>query len=168
MSYVTLQLAQTLDGYIARKNGDVDFLDNINDLFKENFDKFVKSIDTIIMGRKTYEKMFDFGEIPFNDKKIYVLTSKELYSTQKNIIFTNKDIELILKEENKNIWLFGGSKVIQSFINLDLIDEFQLYIVPIIIGDGIPLFLTNMGLSNLKLIKHEKFNNDILLVYKRI
>lgn len=168
MSYVTLQLAQTLDGYIARKNGDVDFLDDINDLFKENFDKFVKSIDTIIMGRKTYEKMLDFGEIPFNDKKIYVLTSKELYSTQKNIIFTNKDIELILKEENKNIWLFGGRKVIQSFINLDLIDEFQLYIVPIIIGDGIPLFLTNMGLSNLKLIKHEKFNNDILLVYKRI
>ena len=167
MSYVTLQLAQTLDGYIARKNGNVDFLDDLNSSFTKNFNKFVKKVDTIIMGRGTYEKMLDFGEIPFKDKRIYVLTSKDLYSKQKNIVFTNKNIEIILKTEDNNIWLFGGSKVIQSFINLDLIDEFQLYIVPVIIGDGIPLFLKNKGLSNLKLVSHEKYNSDILLVYKK-
>lgn len=168
MSYVTLQIAQTLDGYIAKKNGSVDFLDDINSSFKDEFSKFVKSIDTIIMGRRTYEKMLEFGEIPFKDKKIYVLTSKDLSSNQKNIIFTSKSIEGILKKENSNIWLFGGSRIIQSFINLDLVDELQLYIVPKIIGDGIPLFLENEGLSDLKLIKHEQFNNDILLVYKKV
>lgn len=168
MSYVILQLAQTLDGYIARKNGSVDFLDDINSSFTKVFNKFVKNIDTIIMGRGTYEKMLDFGEIPFKDKKIYVLTSKDLYSNQENIVFTNKNIKFLIKTENNNIWLFGGSRVIQSFINLDLIDELQLYIVPKIIGDGIPLFLKNKGLCNLKLVSHEQYNSDILLVYKKV
>ena len=168
MSYVTLQLALTIDGYIARKNGSVDFLDDVNPLFNEEFTKFVNSVDTIIMGSGTYEKLLDFGEIPFTDKKIYVLTSKNLQSNQENIKFTSENIEDILKKENNNIWLFGGSKIIQSFINLDLIDEFQLYIVPKIIGDGIPLFLENNGLSNLKLCKHNPYNNDIMLVHKKI
>jgi dihydrofolate reductase len=158
----------TIDGYIARKNGNVDFLDDVNPLFNEEFTKFVNSVDTIIMGSGTYKKLLDFGEIPFVDKKIYVLTSKNSPSNQENIIFTSEKIEDILKKENNNIWLFGGSKVIQSFINLDLIDEFQLYIVPKIIGDGIPLFLENNGLSNLELCKHNPYDNDIMLVYKKI
>ncbi len=168
MSYVTLQLALTIDGYIARKDGNVDFLDDINSSFKDEFNLFIKSVDTIIMGRGTYEKMLEFGDIPFKDKKVYVLTSKSLSTSQKNIIFTDKSIELLLKNESQNIWLFGGSKVIQSFINLDLIDEYQLYIVPKIIGEGIPLFLDNKGLTNLKLVKHEQYEDDILLVYKKV
>jgi len=168
MSFVTLQLALTIDGYIARKDGSVDFLDDINSSFKDEFDKFIKSVDTIIMGRGTYEKMLEFGEIPFNDKMIYVLTSKELSSNKENIIFTNDSIENVLGNINNNIWLFGGSKVIQSFVNLDLIDEFQLYVVPKVIGEGIPLFLDSKGLANLKLVKHKKYDNDILLVYRKI
>jgi len=168
MNYVILQLALTLDGYIARKDGSVDFLDDINSSFKDEFDSFVNSVNKIIMGRGTYEKMLEFGEIPFKDKQIYVLTSKEFHSNQKNIVFTSKNIETLLKEMDCKIWLFGGSKVIQSFMNLDLIDEYQLYIVPKIIGEGIPLFIENNGLSNLKLFKHEQYNNDILLVYKKL
>lgn len=168
MNYVVLQLALTLDGYIARLDGSVDFLNDINSSFKDEFEKFVNSVDTIVMGRGTYEKMLEFGDIPFENKQIYVLTSKALQSKQKNIVFTNKKIELLLNKLKGKIWLFGGSKVIQSFMNLDLIDEYQLYIVPKIIGEGIPLFLKNKGLSNLKLIKHEQFDNDILLVYKKL
>lgn len=168
MAYVTLQLALTLDGYIAGKDGNVDFLDEVNKSFENDFNTFIKDMDTIIMGRGTYEKMLKFGEIPFKDKKIYVLTSKDLYSDEKNIIFTNEDINDLVNKEDKKIWLFGGSKVIQSFVNFNLIDEFQLYIVPKIIGDGIPLFLDNKGLSNLKLMKHRKYDEDILLVYKRV
>lgn len=168
MSYVTLQLALTIDGYIARKDGSVDFLDDINSSFKDEFNLFIKSVDTIIMGRGTYEKMLEFGDIPFEDKKVYVLTSKNLSTSQENIIFTDESIEKILINNDNNIWLFGGSKVIQSFINLDLIDEYQLYIVPKIIGEGIPLFLDNKGLTNLKLVKHEQYEDDILLVYKKV
>ena len=58
--------------------------------------------------------------------------------------------------------------ILVSLINLDLIDELQLYIVPKVIGKGIPLFLDNKGLENLKLIKHEQYNNDILLIYKKV
>ena len=167
MSYVVLQLALTLDGYIAKKDGNVDFLEMVNPLFENEFNIFIKSVETIIMGRGTYEKMLEFGEIPFPDKLIYVLTSKPLTSSNKNIIFTNEDITLLVKKTKNKIWLFGGSKVIQSFVDLDLIDEFQLYIVPIILGDGIPLFLNNKGLKNLELIKHEQYNDDLLLIYRK-
>ena len=167
MNYVILQLALTLDGYIARKDGSVDFLDDINSSFKDEFDSFVNSVNKIIMGRGTYEKMLEFGEIPFNDKEIYVLTSKNLSSKQSNIIFTDENIQSLVKKINNNIWLFGGSKVIQSFISLDLIDELQLYVVPKIIGDGIPLFLKNNGIDNLELVKIQKYNKDVLLVYKK-
>ena len=169
MSYIILQLALTLDGYIARKDGSVDFLDDMGSTdFTESFNTFVKNIDTLIMGRGTYDKMLEYGDIPFKDKKIFVLTSKKLTSKQKNITFTSDPIESVVKKANNNIWLFGGSKVIQSFVNLDLIDEMQLYIVPKVIGEGIPLFLENNGLSTLKLVKHENYNNDVLLVYKRV
>ena len=87
MSYIILQLALTLDGYIARKDGSVDFLDDMGSTdFTESFNTFVKNIDTLIMGRGTYDKMLEYGDIPFKDKKIFVLTSKKLTSTQKNIV----------------------------------------------------------------------------------
>lgn len=167
MSYITMQLAVSLDGYIARKDGSVDFLEEMESSVSEKFQKFIDSIDVIVMGRNTYEVMLKLGGIPFKDKKIYVLTSKRLESELKNVIFTNKNIELIVKEEKGHIWLFGGAKVIQSFINLDLVDELQLHIVPQIIGEGIPLFLDSKGIKDLNLVNHEKFGNSILLTYKK-
>ena len=167
MSYITLQLAVSLDGYIARKDGSVDFLEEMESTASKKFYEFVNTIDTIIMGRTTYEVMLKFGGVPFKDQKIYVLTSKKMSSDQKNIIFTNDSIESIVKNEKGHIWLFGGAKVIQSFMNLGLVDEFQLHIVPQIIGEGIPLFLENIGMKDLQLVDHEKFGNSILLTYKK-
>ena len=151
MSKVKLQLAMSLDGYIARKDGSVDFLDAMHEKLTEDFNKFVETIDTIIMGRSTYEVMLGFGEIPFQNKKIVVMTSKKLMSKQSNIHFVNDSVEKVLDEENGNIWLFGGAKLIHSFIDKNLIDEFHIVIVPMIIGSGIPLFLESKGLEKLKL-----------------
>ena len=167
MSYVTLQLAVSLDGYIARKDGSVDFLDNMESTFSDEFNKFVKGVDILVMGRTTYEVMLRFGGIPFKGKKIYVLTSKKLISDDDNIIFSNEDIESIVKREEGLIWLFGGSKVIQSFMNKDLIDEFQLHVVPHIIGEGIPLFLKSKEMKDLTLVSSNQYGNSIHLVYKK-
>ncbi len=167
MSYVTLQLAVSLDGYIARKDGSVDFLDKMESTFTDEFNKFVSDVDVLIMGRTTYEVMLGFGGIPFKGKKVYVLTSKELTSNDESIIFTNEDIKSIVKNEEGLIWLFGGAKVIQSFMNENLIDEFQIHVVPHIIGDGIPLFLKSKEMKNLTLVSSNQYGNSVHLVYKK-
>lgn len=166
MGYVILQLAVSLDGYIARKDGSVDFLDGMESTFSSEFNEFVNRVDTIIMGRTTYGVMLGFGEIPFKGKKIYVLTSKELTSSDKNIVFSNETIESIVKNEEGIVWLFGGSKVIQSFMNKNLIDEFQLHVVPNIVGEGIPLFLESKEIENLTLTSSKQYGNSIHLIYK--
>lgn len=167
MSYVIVQLALSLDGYIARKNGDVDFLGDMNTEFTEEFNSFVHSIDTIIMGRGTYEKMLEFGEMPFKNKKIYVLTKQKLKSNEPHVTFTKTNISSLCQEIDGNIWLFGGSKVIKSFINLGLVDEFQLLYVPQIIGEGIPMFLNSSGMKDLTLVKHEHYGDSLFVVYKK-
>ena len=167
MSYVILQLAVSLDGYISRKDHTVDFLEEMNPALSESFHKFLSSIDTIIMGSKTYEVMLGFGDIPFQDKTIYVLTNKQYESKYDFVHFSSKKIKTLLNEIEGTIWLFGGSSVIQSFINEDLIDEFIIHYVPHIIGDGIPLFLNSKELKNLTLVAHEQFGNSLTVTYKR-
>jgi len=167
MSYVILQLALSLDGYIAREDGSVDFLKNINPDFTETFERFVSSIDTIVMGRKTYQKMLEYGDVPFKDKTIYVLTTKNMKASESNIIFVNDNVNNFMKKETGKMWLFGGADVIRQFVNADLIDEMQLYIVPQILGKGIPLFLENSGLENLTLKEVKAYGNDVFLKYKK-
>ncbi len=167
MSKVKLQLAMSLDGYIARSDGSVDFLDAMHENLTEDFNTFVESIDTIIMGRGTYEVMLGFGEIPFQNKKIIIMTSKDLEVKQENIIISDMKIEDVVEKESGNIWLFGGAKLIQSFVNLDLVDEFHIVVVPKIIGSGIPLFLENKRMEQLKLEKVNQYGDLVMIVYKR-
>jgi dihydrofolate reductase len=168
MSYVILQVAVSLDGYISRKDHSVDFLDTIKESFQKYFDAFINSIDVIIMGSKTYDVMLKFGDIPFNDKKIFILTRKTYENKNKNIIFTSDSLKNILTTISGNVWLFGGASVIQSFMKQNLIDELQLFIVPKSIGEGIPLFLDHDQLNHWKLISHENFNDNLYIIYKKI
>ncbi|BCR35825.1 dihydrofolate reductase family protein [Mariniplasma anaerobium] len=167
MGYVILQVAVSLDGYISRKDHSVDFLETIDPSFQNHFTSFIDSIDFIIMGSKTYDVMLKFGDIPFKDKNIYVLTKRTYESTNENIIFTEMPIKGLTDELSGNIWLFGGASVIQSFMKNNLVDELQLYIVPKTIGDGIPLFYEHNQLNNWKLISHEKFSDNLYVIYKK-
>ncbi len=167
MSYVILQLALSIDGYIARKDGTVDFLGEMNEEFTKVFNTFVDSIDSIVMGRGTYEKMLEFGEMPFKNKQIYVLTSKKLETNEPHVTFTKQSVSSLCSEVEGNIWLFGGSKVIKSFINEGLVDEFQMFYVPQIIGEGIPMFLKSDEMKDLTLVRHEQYGNSLLVVYKK-
>ena len=168
MNHVILQVAATLDGYIARKDDRVDFLDQIDDSFLPYFNAFIDSIETIIMGRKTYEVMLTLGDIPYKDKTIYVLSSKNPLVLDTNVTFTNETINSLLKRIKGNIWLFGGAKTIQSFLQEDLVDELQLFIVPKMIGQGIPLFLDYQNNSNWNLVSSTRFNDNLFVIYKKI
>jgi dihydrofolate reductase len=167
MSYVILQVALTLDGYISRKDDSVDFLDAIDNSFVNHFNSFINSIDTIFMGSKTYEVMLSFGDIPYQNKKIYVCTTKNYETKNSNITFTSKPLKDLINGIDGNIWLFGGARLIQSFMKENLVDELQLFIVPKTIGIGIPLFYDHDHFNNWSLISHENFADNLYVVYKK-
>lgn len=167
MNYVVLQLASSLDGYIAREDGSVDFLNQENETLSKDFTNFLSTIDVIVMGRGSYLKMLEFGDLPFKDKQIFVMSSTLKESPYSHVTITNQSIGEWINHDHGRIWLFGGSKLIQSFINLNLIDEFQIHIVPHIIGRGMPLFLPSKSVMNLKLTNHQTYDDGMTLTYKR-
>lgn len=144
---IILNLAISLDGYISRDDGSYDWIvghkdSSLNTEKEFSFEKFLEDIDVVVMGRNCYDQGFykDFG-----NKKVYVATSRDI-SNYDNIEFINSDIVKIIEKEKtsgRNIFLFGGGALIDSFIKDEVIDEYIVGIVPIILGKGRPLFLGN-------------------------
>jgi dihydrofolate reductase len=140
-------IAMSLDGFIARENGDLDWLMEIPN--PENSDHgfaaFMDRIDGIVMGRITFETVVGFGEWPYT-KPVFVLsnTLKELPGGfEGNAEILNgvpmNIVDNLNKRGLKTLYIDGG-KTIRSFMELDLIDEFIITRVPIILGSGVPLF----------------------------
>lgn len=166
---VVLNIAMSLDGYIAKKDGNIDWLtegiefDGDNDLAE-----FIASIDTVIMGRKTYDQVLTFGDYPYKGLKGYVYTSEKRENTE-DVEFIDGNvstlIEKLKKEDGKDIWLIGGAGIIDNFVKKDLVDKYIIAIMPHILGEGIPLFKENNPEINLKLIKNEAMKGFAMLHY---
>ncbi|PAB60346.1 dihydrofolate reductase family protein [Anaeromicrobium sediminis] len=168
---VILYIAESIDGHIARRNGEVDWLSIVEAENEDyGYEEFYQTIDTILMGRKTYEQVLSFGEFPYKGKKCYVFSSKKQSETE-NVQFIDDDVLNFIKnlknEEGKDIWIVGGSELIESFILRDLIDEYIVSIIPIILGEGIPLFKSSKISHNLKLIDVKKYPTGLVQVHYR-
>lgn len=142
---VVLYIAMSLDGYIAKEDGSVEWLENSGGEEVNGYLDFYKTIDTIIMGRKTYDQILTFGEWGYKTKKTYVLTSRPMeIKNELEIEFINENLDSLvkrLKEKAKlDIWLLGGGKTANEFLKNELIDEYRIAIIPIILGSGIKLF----------------------------
>ena len=169
MKKVLLYLACSLDGYIAREDGKLDWLDEVPNPDKSDYGYFAfyDSIDTIMMGRKTYEEILGFDiPWPYEGKPTYIFSRTAKEQTDEKVTFVSGDIKAIVndlqKEEGKNIWMAGGGELITSFLDLDLIDEMIITIVPTIIGSGLPLFPGRPKESKWELLKHEAFGNGMV------
>lgn len=169
---VILYIAMSLDGYIARKNGDVDWLEGDDSEPNADFgyDKFYGSIDTVIMGRKTYEQILTFGEYPYKGTKGYVYTS-EKRDNNEDVEFIDENAAALIaklrKEDGKDIWLIGGAGVIDEFIKKDLIDEYFITVIPCVLGEGISLFKDNNPEFKLKLLEDKTVNGMAILHYAK-
>ena len=169
---VILYIAMSLDGYIARKNGDVDWLegDGSEPDADIGYDEFYGTIDTVIMGRKTYDQILTFGEYPYKGTRGYVYTS-EKRDNNEDVEFTDENVEDLIEklknEDGKDIWLIGGAGVIDDFLKKDLIDEYFICVLPCILGEGIPLFKDNNPEIKLKLLKNETANGMTMLHYAK-
>lgn len=161
MNKVTLSIATTIDGYIARENGSVDFLDEFNKM-GTNFgmNDFIKSVDIIAMGRATYNQYSshpDFFKF-YKGKQIYVFTRSKFEDSR---IELAQDPKQFVDQVDGHIWLLGGASLIKSFYNLELIDEYTLTIIPVILGNGIPLF-DHLYNTRLHLVAVEQFEGGVV------
>jgi len=166
---IKLIIASSLDGYIAKEDGSVYWLPQSGD---SGYDNFYKSIDIVLMGKKTYEQILTFGKFPYKDKTSYVFTrNPNQKKKDENVEFTS-EVEEFTKElvlsSGKDIWLVGGSDIISTFLNLKFIDEIILTVIPVVLGKGIPLFKNIKEEVKLELIKTTEYDGLVELSYKII
>lgn len=170
---IVLCIAASLDGYIARPDGSVDWLDSYQTEGEDyGYGEFYESIDALMMGRETYEIVRNLGDWPYADKSTYVLTQQELSSDNQRIIFTSKDpislSRFFQSQGYEKIWLAGGGQLAASFLKYNLIDEIILSLIPICLGEGVPLFPNNSGSQkDFTLIDTKSYSSGIVQIHYR-
>ncbi|MDD2287416.1 MAG: dihydrofolate reductase family protein [Lascolabacillus sp.] len=173
---IKLYIASSIDGYIASLDGSLDWLSNhpITPELNYGYDKFFESVNTVIMGGKTYRDILNMDVIyPYESKMSYIITRNQINSSKENIHFITDNIigtiSNLKKEQRKDIWLVGGGELISILLNNDLIDEMIITYIPTLLGEGVPLFPKSKKESNWKLINSQSYDNGVLTIeYQRI
>lgn len=162
---IILYIASSLDGFIARRDGSVDWLFSDQDY---GYQEFFDSIDTVIVGRITYEQSLSFVQTPFGDKACYVFTHRERPAEGK-VEFVHGEVKTfvngLLPRDGKNIWLVGGGQIIDQFLREDLIDEFIISVHPLLLGEGMPLFLNSHPQVWLKISGCTHFSSGLVQLH---
>ena len=149
-SRVTLHVVSSLDGFIARKDNNISWLDVNGSVYEvgvsiseEEAATFVKAIDCYVLGSRTYEHALELGW-PYGDTPALVVTGREWPSARKSVKFYSGDLKTLvdvkLAPRYRNIWLVGGAILCQRFLELGLVDEIKLTIAPVLLGEGLRLF----------------------------
>lgn len=171
MRKVILYIAISLDGYLADEKGSVEWLMNYeNDA--QAYQQFIDTIDTTIMGRITYEQIVNelsSEEWPYVELDNYVFSSSPVLNNGYVKIMNENIVEFIKKlkqEAGKDIWIVGGAKLAHQLMKENLIDEYQLTFIPVLLGKGIPLF-EEFEKIELKLVNSKNMNGLLYTTYQR-
>lgn len=174
MRKVVLYISMSLDGYIADVDGRVDFIAGDDETSHESdYDVFIKEIDTMIIGSKTYRQVVERlspNFWPYEGIETYVITTNPEMIHDANVKPTTNLIQLVKELKNqkgRNIWINGGSSVVNQLLKEDLIDVFHMAVIPVLLGDGVSLFTRKTEMIKLKLVKSYQFNEIQSLVYTR-
>ncbi len=139
---IVLYLAASLDGFIARRDGRVDWLPALGPE-DYGYAEFLGTVDTVLMGRTTYEQVLTFGPYPYRGMKGYVFSTRRS-GRDENMEFVNGDVgrfaDGLRSAPGKDIWLMGGARLAQDFLRAKAVDVIVLTIVPRLLGEGIALF----------------------------
>lgn len=178
MKKIILDLASTLDGFIEGPNGEIDWCVMDEEM---NFDGFLAGIDTIFYGRVSYDLWGNFqpgataGEAEkklwsaVHSKKKYVFSHKPRQDDKATFITYGLAGEVagIQQQEGKDIWLYGGAKLIKTFADLNLIDIYRISVHPVVLGAGRPLFEDLKERINLRLTAVNRFRSGVVqLIYE--
>lgn len=165
-----MYIAMSIDGYIARPDGDLDWLSAVEVTGEDyGYSNFINTVDTVILGRKTYDKVLSFGiPFPHSDKQCYIIT-RTARPTEGNINFYTGDIPALITQikaqSGKNIFVDGGAQVVNEFMKHQLVDEFIISIIPVFLGSGIPLFNEGRPEIKMKLAGNKSFPSGLLQLH---
>ncbi|RVT72738.1 dihydrofolate reductase [Flavobacterium sufflavum] len=172
MRKLIIYIATSLDGYIAKPNDDLSFLKLVE---KEGEDygyaEFTATIDTIILGRKTYDWVLkEIGSSHYDngDRNVYVITRTQKASVGKTTFYTGELNELVqqLKSQNgKNIYCDGGAEIINELLKMDLIDEMIISVIPVLLGNGTRLFKDGRPEQLLELLSTKTFETGLIQMH---
>lgn len=153
-SRVTIHMAASLDGFVARSDGSIDWMEvvddfpNGEDLDPQYIAEFLEAIDCYVMGSKTYETALDFQAKglgwAYGDKPVFVLTTRGLPRSRETVDFLSGDLTHLFREKlrprYRNIWVVGGGHLCGECLRLGLADEVRYSVLPVVIGEGIRFF----------------------------
>jgi len=173
MRKVILGLGISLDGYIARPDGTVDFLFMPKDY---SMAPFFASVDTAVMGRKTLDaalRMGGGGSFGGSAMAYYVLSRSQPAGERDGLVYSRESpaqlVRRIRRRPGKHIWMMGGGELARSFLAADLIDELYLGMVPVLLGEGIPLFPSGFPQRNFRLRENKTYSKGLIaLEYARV
>jgi dihydrofolate reductase len=163
-------LATSADGFIARANGGVDWLDRPRPRGNYGMDSFFRSIDTVVWGRKTYEWALRFmggkGVSYGKQMKNYVFSHHPPRKHPPDVEFVReplrKFIRRLRQSAGKNVWLMGGGGLWGSLLDAGEIDEFVIHVIPVFIGEGIPLLSPRRRTVALRLLSAKRFPDGVV------
>jgi len=172
---IIVYIATSADGYIARPDGDVRWLDRPGSKGNYGIGAFFKTIDTILWGRKTYAKAIEMGMKASGfgpGIKNYVFSRRPHLSSEGAFEFVNKPVKAFAQrlrsQPGKNIWMMGGGELITAFLDKGEIDEFSIHLIPIFIGEGIPLIQPRHRSIPLKLLSTKAFPDGVVHLHYRV
>ncbi|WP_027701219.1 dihydrofolate reductase family protein [Metaclostridioides mangenotii] len=175
MRKTILFIGISLDGFIADKNGGVDWLVGNGEagVVDSRYEEFLANIDTVILGNTTYQQVvheLSPGVWPYSGMKSYVLSNKP-QQAKEDTIFLKEDVNTLVqnlkKEEGKDIWIVGGAGLIQPLLQSNAIDEYNISVIPTILGDGIKLFQDTFQPIQLEFISQDEVDGIVSLIYKK-
>jgi len=167
---VILYIAMSLDGYIATPDNGLEFLSLVEEKDQDySYKDFVSTVDTVIVGRKSYDKVLSMGlEYPHADKDLYIITRtpRETVGSTKFYSGDLKDLISTLKQKaGKDIYVDGGAEIANEMLMENLIDEFYISIIPVLLGNGISLFNNSRPQLRLKLLSTKSYNKGLVQLH---
>jgi dihydrofolate reductase len=170
MRKVTFRVANSLDNYIARKDGSVDWILHGDDA-NSSLAEFWKTIDTVLWGRKTYDLVK--GRMPaYGGVKNYVFSHTMKESADKGVEIINGEacefVRNLKNQDGKDIFVMGGGELAQSLFEAGLIDEIGMNIHPVLLGSGVPMFHEMKGQIDLELLECQTLKNGCVLLSYRV
>lgn len=175
---IILYISESVDGYIADKNGGVDWIKGQDESYESDYGyyDFLKEIDTVILGENTYyqiRKDLSPDTWVYEGMKTYVFSKKgepEGLVTPKDVEFVQEDLIQFMKKlktmDGKGIWICGGASIVNQLIRANLIDEYQIETVPVLLGEGVRLFETGIPNQKLELTDIREENGLLLTKYQ--
>jgi len=163
-------IATSADGFIARGDGSVDWLNRPSPKGNYGIGAFYRSVDTCVMGRKTYDVAVRFGmRDGYAGKKNYVFSRRLAMTASPKVLVANHDVTNFARklraEKGKNIWLVGGAELIAEFLDCGQVDEFIIHMIPTLIGEGIPLLAPRHRNIRMRLLGCKRFPDGVVRLH---